>query len=115
MQKALEQDSTVYDYDAVYDEIQNERQEKTQKILHGTDKRVIFSFQSCSMFFLLKLHVVASISVISHVEWHIAVWLNSVECYFGGEDYMLIDYIKCGANLSGISESSNCFKSCVNH
>lgn len=43
MQKALEQDSTVYDYDAVYDEIQNQRLEKTQKILHGTDKRVIFS------------------------------------------------------------------------
>lgn len=40
MQKALEQDSTVYDYDAVYDEIQNQRLEKTQKILHGTDKRV---------------------------------------------------------------------------
>lgn len=56
MQKALEQDSTVYDYDAVYDEIQNQRQEKAQKILHGTDKRVIFTLQSCSMFFLLKLH-----------------------------------------------------------
>uniref|UniRef100_H3DFF8 Nuclear speckle splicing regulatory protein 1 n=1 Tax=Tetraodon nigroviridis TaxID=99883 RepID=H3DFF8_TETNG len=39
MQKALEQDSTVYDYDAVYDEIQNQRQEKTQKVLQGTDKR----------------------------------------------------------------------------
>uniref|UniRef100_H2RK32 Nuclear speckle splicing regulatory protein 1 n=1 Tax=Takifugu rubripes TaxID=31033 RepID=H2RK32_TAKRU len=39
MQKALEQDSTVYDYDAVYDEIQNQRLEKTQKILHGSDKR----------------------------------------------------------------------------
>lgn len=43
MQKALEQDSTVYDYDAVYDEIQNQRLEKTQKILHGTDKKVILA------------------------------------------------------------------------
>lgn len=51
MQKALEQDSTVYDYDAVYDEIQNQRQEKTQKVLQGTDKRVILNFQSCSKFF----------------------------------------------------------------
>lgn len=66
MQKALEQDSTVYDYDAVYDEIQNQRQEKNQKILHGTDKRVIFILQSCSMVFLLKLHEVASIPAISH-------------------------------------------------
>lgn len=57
MQKALEQDSTVYDYDAVYDEIQNQRQEKTQKTLHGTDKRVIFILKLCSMFFLPKLHV----------------------------------------------------------
>lgn len=40
MQKALEQDSTVYDYDAVYDDIQNQRLENNKKILHGTDKRV---------------------------------------------------------------------------
>lgn len=79
MQKALEQDSTVYDYDAVYDEIQNQRQEKTQKILKGTDKRVIFSLQSCSMFVcFFKLHVVVLISVISHVEWHIAAWLKCI-------------------------------------
>lgn len=52
MQKALEQDSTVYDYDAVYDEIQNQRLEKTQKILHGTDKRVIINLQSPSIFIL---------------------------------------------------------------
>lgn len=50
MQKALEQDSTVYDYDAVYDEIQNQRLEKTQKILHGADKRVIFSLKPSSIF-----------------------------------------------------------------
>lgn len=50
MQKALEQDSTVYDYDAVYDEIQNQRLEKTQKILHGTDKRVsLASFLKISL------------------------------------------------------------------
>ncbi|XP_070838441.1 nuclear speckle splicing regulatory protein 1 isoform X1 [Chaetodon trifascialis] len=39
MQKALEQDSTVYDYDAVYDDIQNERLESNKKVLHGADKR----------------------------------------------------------------------------
>lgn len=41
MQKALEQDSTVYDYDAVYDDIQNQRLESNQKILRGADKRVM--------------------------------------------------------------------------
>lgn len=41
MQKALEEDSTVYDYDAVYDEIQNQRLENSKKVLQGTDKRVI--------------------------------------------------------------------------
>ncbi len=40
MQKALEEDSTVYDYDAVYDDIQNQRLESNRKILHGQDKRV---------------------------------------------------------------------------
>ncbi|KAI3373764.1 hypothetical protein L3Q82_022350, partial [Scortum barcoo] len=39
MQKALEQDSSVYDYDAVYDDIQNQRLENNQKVLRGTDKR----------------------------------------------------------------------------
>lgn len=41
MHKALEQDSTVYDYDAVYDDIQNQRLESNKKILRGADKRVI--------------------------------------------------------------------------
>lgn len=40
MQKALEQDSTVYDYDGVYDDIQKQRLESNKKILHGADKRV---------------------------------------------------------------------------
>lgn len=40
MQKALEEDSTVYDYDAVYDDIQNQRLENSKKVLQGTDKRV---------------------------------------------------------------------------
>lgn len=45
MQKALEQDSTVYDYDAVYDDIQNQRLETNKKILEGADKRVkVFFF-----------------------------------------------------------------------
>uniref|UniRef100_A0A3Q4H675 Nuclear speckle splicing regulatory protein 1 n=1 Tax=Neolamprologus brichardi TaxID=32507 RepID=A0A3Q4H675_NEOBR len=39
MQKALEQDSTVYDYDAVYDDIQKQRLETNKKILGGTDKK----------------------------------------------------------------------------
>ncbi|KAJ0061544.1 hypothetical protein NL108_005751, partial [Boleophthalmus pectinirostris] len=39
MQKALDQDSTVYDYDAVYDDLQKQRQESNKKILGGTDKR----------------------------------------------------------------------------
>ena len=41
MQKALEEDSTVYDYDAVYDDIQKQRNESNKKILGGTDKRVM--------------------------------------------------------------------------
>lgn len=41
MQKALEEDSTVYDYDAVYEDIQKQRNETNKKILGGTDKRVI--------------------------------------------------------------------------
>ncbi|XP_038565187.1 nuclear speckle splicing regulatory protein 1 [Micropterus salmoides] len=39
MQKALEEDSTVYDYDAVYDDIQNQRLESNKAILRGTDKK----------------------------------------------------------------------------
>ena len=40
MQKALEQDSTVYDYDGVYEDIQNQRLESSKKILGGTDRKV---------------------------------------------------------------------------
>ncbi|XP_024121928.1 nuclear speckle splicing regulatory protein 1 isoform X1 [Oryzias melastigma] len=39
MQKALEQDSTVYDYDGVYDDIQKQRLENHKKILGGADKK----------------------------------------------------------------------------
>ncbi|XP_038151741.1 nuclear speckle splicing regulatory protein 1 [Cyprinodon tularosa] len=39
MQKALEQDSTVYDYDAVYDDMQKQRLESKKKVLEGADKR----------------------------------------------------------------------------
>ncbi|KAM9846796.1 nuclear speckle splicing regulatory protein 1 [Aulostomus maculatus] len=39
MQKALEEDSTVYDYDAVYDDIQKQRLESNKKVLGGADKR----------------------------------------------------------------------------
>lgn len=41
MHKALEQDSTVYDYDAVYDDIQKQRNESNKKLLGGADKKVI--------------------------------------------------------------------------
>ncbi|XP_059208301.1 nuclear speckle splicing regulatory protein 1 [Centropristis striata] len=39
MHKALDQDSTVYDYDAVYDDIQKQRLESHKKILGGGDKK----------------------------------------------------------------------------
>ncbi|XP_035480729.1 nuclear speckle splicing regulatory protein 1 isoform X1 [Scophthalmus maximus] len=39
MQKALEEDSTVYDYDGVYDDIQKQRIESNKKILGGADKK----------------------------------------------------------------------------
>ena len=49
MQKALEEDSTVYDYDAVYDDIQTQRLENNKKVLHGTDKRVIMFMLTMSI------------------------------------------------------------------
>ncbi|MED6265737.1 Nuclear speckle splicing regulatory protein 1 [Characodon lateralis] len=39
MQKALEQDSTVYDYDAVYEDMQKKKHESNKKVLEGADKR----------------------------------------------------------------------------
>ncbi|KAK9955660.1 hypothetical protein ABG768_015519 [Culter alburnus] len=39
MQKALEENSTVYEYDSVYDDIQKERLESNKKLLGGTDKK----------------------------------------------------------------------------
>ncbi|XP_077051595.1 nuclear speckle splicing regulatory protein 1 [Siphateles boraxobius] len=39
MQKALQEDSTVYEYDNVYDDIQKERLESNKKMLGGTDKK----------------------------------------------------------------------------
>ena len=48
MQKALEEDSTVYDYDAVYDDIQKQRSETNKKVLGGVDKKVIsFKLNVC--------------------------------------------------------------------
>lgn len=53
MQKALEQDSTVYDYDAVYDDIQNQRLENSKKILQGTDKKVtLLMLSTCIVAFV---------------------------------------------------------------
>ncbi|XP_033995632.1 nuclear speckle splicing regulatory protein 1 [Trematomus bernacchii] len=39
MHKALEEDSTVYDYDAVYDDIQKQRIDNKKKMLGGVDKK----------------------------------------------------------------------------
>ncbi|XP_036823480.1 nuclear speckle splicing regulatory protein 1 [Oncorhynchus mykiss] len=39
MQKALEQDSSVYDYDGVYDDMQKQRLESSKKMLGGTDRK----------------------------------------------------------------------------
>lgn len=40
MQKALEEDSSVYEYDAVYDDIQKQRLESNKKLLGGADRKV---------------------------------------------------------------------------
>ncbi|KAF5896412.1 nuclear speckle splicing regulatory protein 1, partial [Clarias magur] len=39
MQKALEQDSSVYEYDSVYDDIQKQRLESNKKLLGGADRK----------------------------------------------------------------------------
>ncbi|XP_034054522.1 nuclear speckle splicing regulatory protein 1 [Gymnodraco acuticeps] len=39
MHKALQEDSTVYDYDAVYDDIQKQRIDNKKKMLGGVDKK----------------------------------------------------------------------------
>ncbi|XP_051903533.1 nuclear speckle splicing regulatory protein 1 [Hippocampus zosterae] len=39
MKKALEEDSTVYDYDTVYDEIQRQRLDNSKKVLSAADKK----------------------------------------------------------------------------
>ncbi|KAJ3588991.1 hypothetical protein NHX12_009841 [Muraenolepis orangiensis] len=39
MQKALEEDSTVYDYDGVYDDIQNKRLETSKKLQGGAERK----------------------------------------------------------------------------
>lgn len=42
MQKALEEDSSVYEYDSVYDDIQKQRLETNKKLLGSADKKVRF-------------------------------------------------------------------------
>lgn len=42
MQKALEEDSSVYEYDNVYDDIQKQRLETNKKLLGGSDRKVGF-------------------------------------------------------------------------
>lgn len=49
MQKALEQDSSVYEYDNIYDDMQKQRLESNKKLLGGTDKKVcIFNINNNS-------------------------------------------------------------------
>lgn len=45
MKKALEEDSTVYDYDTVYDEIQRQRLDNSKKVLSGADRKVVRSLK----------------------------------------------------------------------
>lgn len=40
MQKALEEDSTVYEYDSVYDDLQKQKVESNKKMLGATDRKV---------------------------------------------------------------------------
>ncbi|XP_043574358.1 nuclear speckle splicing regulatory protein 1 [Chiloscyllium plagiosum] len=39
IQKALEEDSTVYEYDSIYDELQQKKLESSTKLLSGTNKK----------------------------------------------------------------------------
>jgi hypothetical protein len=40
IQKALAEDSTVYEYDSVYDEMQKKKEENNPKLLPGKDRKV---------------------------------------------------------------------------
>lgn len=66
MQKALEENSTVYEYDSVYDDIQKERLESNKKLLSGTDKKVYFKIllqiKSCFV------HSIKTLKTNSHQE-----------------------------------------------
>lgn len=46
MQKALEEDKSVYEYDNVYDDIQKQRLESNKKLLGGTDRKVFCSYSA---------------------------------------------------------------------
>ena len=56
IQKALAEDSTVYEYDSIYDEMQKKKEESNPKLLLGKDRKV------CSWkytFFDFPLHFVS--------------------------------------------------------
>lgn len=40
IQKALAEDSTVYEYDSIYDEMQKKKEESNPKLLSGKDRKV---------------------------------------------------------------------------
>lgn len=40
IQKALAEDSTVYEYDSIYDEMQKKKEESNPKLLLGKDRKV---------------------------------------------------------------------------
>lgn len=63
MQKALEQDSTVYDYDAVYDDMQKQKLESNKNILGGADRKVI-SVMLNTWKYMEPLHLTGSICVL---------------------------------------------------
>lgn len=71
MQKALEQDSTVYEYDAVYDDIQKQRNESSKKILGGTDKRVILVLKLClsKPLFTVTSNIFPSLIIKQNANW----------------------------------------------
>lgn len=40
MQRALEEDASVYEYDSIYDDMQKKKEEDTAKLLSGQDRKV---------------------------------------------------------------------------
>lgn len=41
IQKALEEDATVYEYDSIYDEMQQQKKESNARVLSGRDDKKV--------------------------------------------------------------------------